>query len=72
MRIKEKKYQHRRDFEADFICEHCGNIEKDVSGYDDAYFHNEVIPTWKCKKCGKTADENYRPLVTKYSEEMQI
>ena len=24
MRIKEKTYQHRRDFKAIFVCEHCG------------------------------------------------
>ena len=49
-------------------CEHCGNIEKNVSGYDDAFFHANVIPKMKCKKCGKTAGDDYRPLTTKYSE----
>lgn len=68
MKIKKINSQYRRDFHADMECEHCGNIEKNVSGYDDNYFHKEVIPKMQCKKCGKTADENYRPLSTKYSE----
>ncbi len=64
--------QHRRDFTADYECEHCGNIEKDRSGYDDAYFHNNVIPNMKCKKCGKTSGEDYTPRATKYPEGMQV
>ena len=71
MRIKEIKSQHRRDFTAIYECEHCGNIETG-SGYDDANFHNNVIPKMKCEKCGKTAGENYRPLQTKYAEGVQV
>ena len=67
MKIKTIVSQYRRDFNAIYICEHCGAEEKG-SGYDDAYFHSEVIPKMKCKSCGKTADENYRPLTTKYAE----
>ena len=72
MKIKEITSQHRRDFRADMICEHCGNIERNVSGYDDHFFHNDVIPKWKCEKCGKTAKENYRPLAPKYSQDTVI
>ena len=39
MKIKEIIYQHRRDFEAIYECEHCGNTVKE-GGYDDANFHN--------------------------------
>lgn len=67
MKIKRINSQHRRDFRADYECEHCGHIEEDRFGYDDAYFHQNVIPKMKCKKCGKTA-ENYRPLTTKYPD----
>jgi len=28
MRILKIREQHRRDFWADYICEHCGHIEK--------------------------------------------
>lgn len=71
MRIKEIVSQYRRDFTAIYECEHCGYTEK-KSGYDDANFHQNVIPTMKCPKCGKVASENYRPLTTKYPEGMQI
>jgi len=71
MKIKEILSQHRRDFRAIYECDHCGNTEEG-SGYDDAYFHKEVIPEWECKKCGKKASDKYRPLSTKYPEGMQV
>lgn len=71
MRIKEIISQHRRDFKAIFECEHCGYTET-KSGYDDANYHQNVIPKMKCSKCGKVAGENYRPLTTKYPEGMQV
>lgn len=71
MRIKTIISQHRRDFTADYECEHCDNVER-MSGYDDANFHHNVIPNMVCKKCGKNADKNYRPLATKYPEGYQI
>lgn len=55
MRIKKKISQHRRDFRAVYQCEHC-NHEIEKSGYDDAYFHQQVIPAMSCPECGKTAD----------------
>lgn len=71
MRIKEMTSQHRRDFQAIYECEHCGHEEKS-DGYDDANFHNNVIPMMTCSKCKKKAPENYRPLTTKYPEGHQI
>ena len=56
MYIKEKLEQHRRDFTAIYECEHCGHTEK-AGGYDDAHFHGNVIPTIKCKKCGKSTND---------------
>ena len=72
MRIKKKLTQNRRDFTAILICEHCNHKEKLSSGYDDAYYHNFVIPKMKCSKCGKTASNNYVPQQTKYSEDTVI
>jgi Zn ribbon nucleic-acid-binding protein len=72
MRIKKINSQHRRDFRADYECEHCGHIKKDAYGYDDANFHNNVIPEMECQKCGKTASKDYRPLATKYPEGKQV
>lgn len=71
MKIKTIISQNRRDFRAIYECEHCGHLFEG-KGYDDANYHNNVIPSWKCEKCGKTADENYRPLTTKYPEGCQI
>lgn len=54
MRIKTKISQSRRDFTADYECEYCGNVQR-AYGYDDAYFHQTVIPRMQCHKCDKTA-----------------
>jgi transcription elongation factor Elf1 len=67
MKIKKIVSQHRRDFTAVYECEHCGDTAR-ASGYDDAFFHNNVIPKMVCVVCGKAADENYRPLAPKYAE----
>ena len=67
MKIKEKKSQHRRDFIAIYECEHCKHEEEGL-GYDDSYFHKEVIPTMKCESCGKISPDTYRPLTTKHPE----
>ncbi|MBN9236035.1 hypothetical protein QV13_12645 [Mesorhizobium hungaricum] len=71
MRIKEIIGQHRRDFTAIYECDHCGETRKGT-GYDDAYFHENVIPNMECKACGKKASETYRALTTKYPEGMQV
>ena len=71
MRIKNIIYQHRRDFKAEYECEHCGDIIIE-RGYDDQYFHQEVIPKMVCKNCGKRAGDDYRPLATKYPDGYQI
>ena len=67
MKIQKITSQHRRDFTAIYECEHCG-CEKESDGYDDSYFHNNVIPDMKCENCGKKAPDEYRPLATKYSD----
>ena len=72
MRIKEITSQHRRDFTAIMECEHCGHNEVDNSGYDDAFYHQNVIPNMKCDKCGKKASDDYKPRSTKYPEGFQV
>lgn len=67
MKIKTIQSQSRRDFHALYECEHCGNTQEGY-GYDDANFHQNVIPNMKCKQCGKTAGDDYRPLTTKHAE----
>lgn len=71
MKIKTITSQNRRDFHAIYECEHCGHTEEG-SGYDDAYFHQHVIPDMECKSCGKKAGGAYRPLTTKYPEGVQV
>ena len=67
MKIKTIKSQSPRDFKAIYECEHCG-VTVDGNGYDDANFHQNVIPNMTCKQCGKKAPDDYRPLTTKYAE----
>lgn len=64
--------RYRRDFWADYKCEHCGHIEENESGYDDSFFHNNVIPNMKCSKCGKTSDKDYQPMTPKYNKNIQL
>jgi len=71
MKIKKITHQHRRDFSAIYECEHCGHTHEG-GGYDDANFHQNVIPKMECPDCGKTAGEEYRPLATKYPEGYQV
>ena len=71
MKIQEITSQNRRDFWAVYECEHCRHTEKG-SGYDDANFHNNVIPRMKCSDCGRTAAEDYEPQTTKYPEGLQV
>ena len=52
MRIKTIISQYRRDFTADYECEHCNHIER-KSGYDDYNFHHNVIPKMVCKNVAK-------------------
>ncbi len=66
MKIKKIVSQHRRDFQAVYECEHCGHENKG-GGYDDANFHQNVIPNMACKSCGMKAADDYRALQPKYA-----
>jgi hypothetical protein len=66
MRIKRITSQSRRDFRADYECEHCAHVEN-AYGYDDNNFHENVIPKMACAKCGKAAGDDYQPQATKYA-----
>ncbi len=71
MKIQKILSQSRRDFKAIYECEHCG-YTNESGGYDDEFYHKKVIPSLICPRCDKKADENYRPLTTKYPEGFQI
>ena len=75
MKITEITYQHRRDFEAETVCEGCGATGTITRGYDDDNYHQNVIPNIHCHKCGKSSNDlgvDVRPLKTKYPEGFQI
>jgi rubrerythrin len=71
MKIKTKLSQHRRDFEAIYVCEHCGHEDR-WGGYDDANFHENVIPNMPCPSCNKTSPKEYTPVPTTYPEGFQV
>ena len=71
MKIKRMLDQNRRDFWADFECESCGHVESNMRGYDDRNFHDNVIPNFKCKECGKSRNDlniTQNPTPTRYSD----
>lgn len=44
----------RNDIWGELTCEFCDNVDKMEGGYDDYNYFNNVIPSRKCSKCGKT------------------
>lgn len=66
MKIKHRTRQYRRDFTAIYECEFCGYVTGEINGYDDEYFHNEVIPEMECKECGEHSGQpTSEPFVPK-------
>lgn len=68
MKIKEILSQHRRDFKATLVCEHCSHEQTLFDGYDDNFYHTKVIPNLKCDSCGEKSPDDYAPMSPKYSE----
>lgn len=67
MRIEKILSQHRRDFTAIYKCEHCGHEDR-RPGYDDTYFHSNVVPSMCCPTCGFSAADDFVALEPKYPE----
>lgn len=57
MKILKKYNQFRRDLHIDMECEGCGEKETYTNAYDDRNFWDNVVPAWKCKKCGKSSND---------------
>jgi hypothetical protein len=53
MHIQSIVSQMGNDFTAILACEHCTSTQKLSSGYDDSYYHNNVLPAITCVACGK-------------------
>ena len=73
MRITKILNRTRRDFFATYTCQ-CGAVATN-SGYDDAYFHEEVVPNMVCKVCNKSElDYTTTPEIRtpRYPEGMQL
>jgi hypothetical protein len=60
MEIKEITWQHRNDFAAIMICEHCSHEAMNNAGYNDVYYHTKVIPSFHCPNCGKNREGKLR------------
>ena len=71
MKIKKITSQNRRDFYAIYECDHCGT-EHEGTGYDDSYFHQNVIQAMVCSECGKTANADYQPRQPKYAPHVVV
>ena len=56
MKIKSIRDQIRNDIYGELECEGCSHTQKFV-GYDDANYHDRVVPQLKCKSCGKSSTE---------------
>lgn len=61
MEIVDVLWKERADFNAVIRCEHCGHHQPLYSGYDDATFHDKVIPSIKCAYCDKRTLEHSHP-----------
>jgi predicted RNA-binding Zn-ribbon protein involved in translation (DUF1610 family) len=71
MKVKEITSQNRRDFTAIYQCEHC-KFEKKGYGYDDANFHQNVIPKMTCPNCDHISGDSYVPHAARYPEGMTV
>jgi transposase-like protein len=75
MKVTKRYNQSRRDLSIDTECESCGATNTHHSAYDDRNFWDNVVPSFKCPKCGKsTKDLGLEPEImpTKYPEGMQV
>ena len=75
MKIKKITSQSRRDFRADMKCEFCGYESKLTSGYDDRFYHDEVIPDMKCGECLKSTSSEGGEIAktaTRYRENQVV
>lgn len=75
MKVTKKYNQHRRDLIIDMECEGCGENETYDTAYDDDNFWVNVVPNFKCSKCGKSTielGENIEPQKTRYAAHESI
>lgn len=74
MKIKKITSQYRRDFTAIIECEFCNHTEN-TSGYDDSYYHKNVMPNKPCTICDKSTNSEkgeIQSFTTRYPEGFQV
>jgi hypothetical protein len=52
MHLTQRDPMTGNDIYGTLTCEHCGHKQKLRGGYNDAYYHNNVMPKIKCDNCG--------------------
>ena len=70
MKVIKRHNQSRRDLTIDVECEGCGHKETIGSAYDDRNYWDNVVPNFKCEKCGKSSKDlgaEIQPIQTKYA-----
>ena len=75
MKVSRRYDQHRRDLTIDMKCENCKATDIYNSAYDDRNFWDNVVPDFKCKKCGKSSNDlgiQADAIATHYPEGFQI
>lgn len=75
MKVTKRYNQYRRDLDIDIECQNCGHKEIGIGAYDDLNFWENVVPNFKCEKCGKSTKDlglDIGDTSTKYPEGYQI
>jgi len=71
MKVIKRYNQTRRDLTIDVQCENCSHIQTVGGAYDDRNYWDNVVPSFKCKECGKSSNDiGTKPeyIQTKYPE----
>jgi hypothetical protein len=50
--IHNNKYRTKKAWN-NIECEHCGHNQTLISGYNDDYYHNHILPKISCNNCKK-------------------
>lgn len=53
MKILSIEAGNGRDLYGQLLCEHCDAVDELKGGYNDAHWHQRVLPAWHCGHCGR-------------------
>jgi len=57
MKVIRRYNQTRRDLHIDIECESCEAKNTITSAYDDRNYWDNVVPSFKCPKCGQSSND---------------